>query len=281
MQGSRGDSSLVFENIKITSDEYIYIKTFLYAETGIDLGDFKQQMVLGRLYRRLRHYNVRSYTEYFEVATKCGHMNERQIMVDLLSTNETYFFREIGHFDFLREEILPDHPKGVNFRVWSAASSTGEEAYSIAMELGGSLGQSPWEIMGSDVSTQVISKAKRALYRFDRTKGIPDKFLKKYCSKGTGEFDDHLLVNPILTERVTFRQINLMKPIPMMQPFDLVFLRNVLIYFDMETKIKVVNNVLSGLKKGGCLFVGHSESLNSLKLKVELTYVAPTIYRKV
>ena len=182
-------------------------------------------------------------------------------MVDLLSTNETYFFREPGHFDFLRNNILPDHPVGGPMRVWSAASSSGEEAYSIAMLLGDVLGKSSWEIFGSDISTRVLEKARRALYPLARHEGIPEGYLKRFCLRGKGPHEGSFLINTELRDRVRFAQINLNKSLPELGEFNVIFLRNVLIYFDFETKQKIINRLGSVLSPGGYLFIGHTENL--------------------
>ena len=122
-------------------------------------------------------------------------------MLDLLTTNETYFFREIAHFDFMNDNILTEHPEYRPFRVWSAASSTGEEAYSIAMDLDWKMGSRPWQVLGTDISNHVIKKAKMGLYRMNRKEGIPERYLKRYCLKGKDQYFDHLLIDPELASK--------------------------------------------------------------------------------
>jgi chemotaxis protein methyltransferase CheR len=208
------------------------------------------------------------------------HPEELQTMVDLLTTNETYFFREPKHFEFLRDEILGKRGAAGNFRVWSAASSSGEEVYTLAMVLADRLGQGPWEVVGSDISTQVLDKAATSHYSLARTEGIPPAFMKKYCLKGVRSHAGTFLIAPELRKRTRFYQINLTQPVdPAIGDFEVIFLRNVMIYFDPETKARVVNNLLPRLRRGGYLFIGHSETLNGLATG-PLESVRPTIYRK-
>jgi len=201
-------------------------------------------------------------------------------MVDLLTTNETYFFREIRHFDFLRDEILGKHREGKTFRIWSAASSSGEEAYSMAMVLAETLPSNvTWEVFGSDISTQVLAKARTGHYPIDRNEGIPDACMRKYCVRETGEHRGSFLIAPAIRQHVRFAQVNLTRPLTsQIGSFDVIFLRNVMIYFDTETKRKVVANLIPRLLSGGYFIVGHSESLNGITDR--LSSVRPTIYRK-
>ncbi|MEI8171644.1 MAG: protein-glutamate O-methyltransferase CheR, partial [Rhodoferax sp.] len=190
----------------------------------------------------------------------------------------TYFFREIKHFDFLREQALAARNRAKPFRVWSAASSSGEEAYSIAMVLADCLESTPWEILGTDISTQVLQGAARALYTMERARHIPPAYLRRFCLKGTGEHEGRLLIDRSLRSRVLFRHLNLNVPLPNLGQFDFVFLRNVMIYFSDDTKREVVARVISTLKPGGHFCVGHSESLNNISQAVNM--VSPSIYCK-
>jgi chemotaxis protein methyltransferase CheR len=198
--------------------------------------------------------------------------------VDLLTTNETYFFREIKHFEFLRTLVLKERSRPQPFRIWSAASSSGEEAYSIAMVLADCMQTTPWEILGTDISTRVLEGARRGLYTMDRGRHIPPEYLKRFCRKGSGQYEGQLLIDRDLRSNVMFRQVNLNVPLPEMGQFDVVFLRNVMIYFNNETKRQVVARVISTIKPGGYFCVGHSESLSDITQAVQM--VAPAIYRK-
>jgi len=263
----------------ITHQEFALFQRLIYRIAGISLADSKQTLLVGRLQRRLRHYNLGTFSEYYRLLSGGDNPAEVQTMVDLLTTNETYFFREPKHFDFLVDEILAHHGANQEFRVWSAASSTGEEPYTLAMILADKLGHSRWEVVGSDISTQVLAKARQGHYPMDRNEGIPPEYLRKFCLKGVREQAGTFLIVPQLRERVSFRQVNLTQPTPTdLGTFQVIFLRNVMIYFDPDTKRKVVANLLPRLAPGGHLIVGHSETLNGITDR--LTPIKPTIYRK-
>jgi chemotaxis protein methyltransferase CheR len=267
------------DNPAITNQEFAHIQALIYKIAGIQLSEAKKVLVVGRLTRRLKHYGMTSFAQYYKLVTSHEENGELQTMVDLLTTNETYFFREPKHFDFLANELLPKVRPGTPFSVWSAACSSGEEPYTIAMVLAEKFGRStPWQVTGSDISTVVLAKARAGHYPLERTEGIPLDYLKKYCLKGVRSEAGTLLISRELRERVSFRQVNLTKPPPDIGPFDVIFLRNVMIYFDMDTKRLVVNNLITRLKPGGYFIVGHSESLNGITDKLET--LRPTIYRK-
>ena len=266
-------------DIQITSQEYALFQRLIYKIAGISLSDSKRVLLVGRLTRRLNHYGLDSFSAYYRMLSSGQYPEELQTMVDLLTTNETYFFREPKHFDYLRNEIIAKRNSPATFRVWSAASSSGEEAYSIAMTLAESLPGRNWEVVGSDISTQVLSKASSGHYSMARTEGIPPAYLKKYCLKGVRSHEGTLLIAPELRQRIAFYQINLTYPVDGgIGDFDVIFLRNVMIYFDPETKTRVVHNLLPRLKTGGHLFIGHSETLNGITERGNS--VEPTIYRK-
>jgi chemotaxis protein methyltransferase CheR len=261
----------------ITDEEYAAFQRLIYKLAGISLSDAKRILLVGRLGRRLNHYGFATYTEYYRMLASGQHPDEVQQMVDLLTTNETYFFRESQHFDFLRDHILPERRGPATFRIWSGASSSGEEGYSMAMVLAEHR-DGPWEVFGSDISLTVLEKAKAGLYSTERTSGIPPDFLRKYCLKGVRAQAGKLMIDDVLRRNVRFGQVNLTQPIKGVGEFDAIFLRNVMIYFDTETKRKVVENMLPSLKPGGYFIVGHSESLNGITTR--LSAVRPTIYRK-
>ncbi len=262
----------------LTDREFTQFTNYFYRIAGISLSPGKKPMVTGRLAKKLKEFNFTSYSEYFDLLYSGHDPVEVQCAVDLLTTNETYFFREDKHFDFLKNRILPSHQAGKPFRVWSAASSSGEEAYSAAMILADALGERPWEIVGSDINTRVLEKARRAQYHLDQIEKIPHQYLTKYCLKGIGSQEGTFLIDRSLRSRVKFMQINLNIDLPKIGEFDLVFLRNVMIYFDNDTKRKVVRRIMGELRRGGYLFIGHSESLNGIV--DEMKAVMPSIYRK-
>ncbi len=262
----------------ITDAELAQFQRFIYDAAGITMSSSKKQLVMGRLGKRLALHKLETFGQYFNLLASGAHPDEVQMAVDLLTTNETYFFRESKHFDFLRAQAVAARNRMQPFRVWSAASSSGEEAYSIAMVLADCLGTTPWEVLGTDISTHVLEGAVRALYTMERARHIPPDYLRRYCLKGTGEQEGRLLIDRSLRSKVLFRHVNLNTPLPHLGQFDLVFLRNVMIYFSDETKREVVGRVISTIKPGGHFLVGHSESLNSISTAVES--VAPSIYRR-
>ena len=262
----------------ITDGEFARFQRFIFDAAGITLSGSKQALVSGRLGKRLAHHQLESFGEYFQFIASGGHPDEVQMAVDLLTTNETYFFRETKHFDFLREQALAARARSQPFRVWSAASSSGEEAYSIAMVLADCIETTPWEVLGTDISTKVLEQGARALYTMERARHMPADYLRRYCRKGTGDYAGWLLVERELREHVRFAQVKLNLPLPEIGRFDIVFLRNVMIYFNEETKRSVVARVSATLKPGGWFFVGHSETLTGLTDALE--QVAPSIYRK-
>jgi chemotaxis protein methyltransferase CheR len=263
---------------QISEREFEAIRAWIRGAAGINLSEQKKALVVGRLASRLRHYGLERYGEYFELLQGGAQPDELQVAVDLLTTNETHFFREPKHFDFLRERILAGHPVGRAFRVWSAASSSGEEPYSIAMTLAEALGEAPWEVVASDLSSRVLARAQTAHYPMARAKSIPRPLLSKYCLRGIGAQEGTFLVDPRLRSRVRFMQVNLVEPLPPLREFDAIFLRNVMIYFDADTKREVISRMLPHLARGGHIIVGHSESLNGMSQALES--VQPSIYRR-
>lgn len=263
----------------ITDQEFNLFRDMIFRIAGISMSPAKKTLVAGRLAKRVKYHQLGGYQQYFDLISKKGNEAERQIAVDLLTTNETHFFREPKHFDFMRDRILAAHTRGRTFRVWSAASSTGEEPYSIAMQLADLLGDTPWEIVASDLSTQVLEKAKRGIYPMQRAQEIPRHYLTRFCLKGTGAQDGTLMIAKELRSRVRYMQVNLNESFPDLGgEFDVIFLRNVMIYFDNNTKREVVHRMLPLLKPGGHLLIGHSESLNGVTDTYKL--VVPSVYRK-
>ncbi|MBS1210121.1 MAG: SAM-dependent methyltransferase [Proteobacteria bacterium] len=259
---------------EIKPSEFAQFQKLIFDIAGIHLPEIKKSLLVGRLSKRLKHLGFCRFSEYYNYVINKAHADELQIFVDLLTTNETFFFREPQHFDFLRKRAVSHG--GSTFRIWSAASSSGEEAYSMAMVLADTLGNRSWEVIGTDISTRVLEKARYGHYPVDRIEGIPPILLKRYCLKGLGEHSGTLLVARELRERVRFLHSNLMSPRKDLGLFDVIFLRNVMIYFDNDTKRKVISGLMPYLKKDGHFVVGHSESL--LGLTNALKPVQPTIY---
>ena len=266
------------EAVPITDQEFLQFQKLIYQAAGINLAPSKKALVCGRLSSRLRMRAVNSYGEYYRLLVSGEEPAEMQIAIDLLTTNETHFFREPKHFDFLRQHIAAGVKPGCTYRVWSAACSSGEEPYSIAMVLADCLGDGPWEVVASDISTRVLDKARIGHYSQARAKNIPRHYLMAYCLKGIGRQKDTFLIDKMLRGRVQFMQINLNESLPRIGEFNVIFLRNIMIYFALETKQLVVRRMLPLLKPNGCFIVGHSESLNGVVDGLSL--VAPSIYKK-
>jgi len=265
-------------NVVLLDQEFSQFRDMIYRIAGISMSPAKKPLVSSRLAKRLKHHGMASYGDYLRLITSPLGKAELQVAVDLLTTNETHFFREPKHFDFLRQHVIPARKTGRGLRIWSAACSSGEEPYSIAMMLDEMLGSEPWEVVASDISMRILEKARSGLYPAERIAEIPKHYLSRYCLKGFGEHDGTLLIEQFLRDRVRFMQHNLTETAAKLGEFDVIFLRNVMIYFDQETKRQVVKRLLPLLRPGGYFLVGHSESLNGVTEDVKL--VLPAIYRK-
>ena len=264
--------------IILHDNEFITVQKLIFQEVGIDLQPSKKLLVQSRLLKRLLFYKLDNYLEYIRLVQI--NSAERIEMINLITTNETYFFREIDHFEFLQKEIIPKHPFKKKFRFWSAAASVGAEAYSVAMLLDKTMARSDWEIVGTDINTDVIKKSRIGLYPEKWADKIPIELKKEYCLKGRGRHEGQFLIDRGLVENMDFRVGNLMKYNGEVGKFDVIFLRNVLIYFDDETKQLVVDNVLKNLHVGGYFVISLTENLNMLHLP-QLKTVATSIYKKI
>lgn len=267
-----GDNGIAVPNDK----EFRLFQRMLLDRLGIFLPDQKKALVSHRLWKRLQARQLNCFSDYYQLINQPDEQLELNQVLELLTTNETYFFREPRHFEFLRDNILPGFDARRTLRVWSAASSTGEEPYSLAMLLTDRRA-GPWELVASDVNQSVLDKARRGIYRDQRTEQIPAVYRQRFCRKGTGPYEGCLRIVPELRERVRFQQVNLNQALPELGRFDLVLLRNVMIYFDEATKRDVLNRVARVLQPDGWLFVGHSESLQGIDS--EFRALAPAIYQ--
>lgn len=266
-------------NVGTLSDrEFSQFKDLIYEQAGITMSANKKPLISGRLGKRLKQHGLDNFGDYFKLLMSDNDRSELQIAVDLLTTNETYFFRESKHFDFMRDEVLAQHRAGRPFRVWSAACSSGQEPYTLAMVLADSLGEIPWEILASDISTRVLERARTGQYALEQAEKVPRHFLSRYCLKGVGSQEGTFIVDRALRGRIKFGQINLNQQLPAVGEFDVIFLRNVMIYFNNDTKRQVVRRLGAQLRSGGHLIIGHSESLNGVT--DEFKVVRPSIYRK-
>ena len=259
----------------------------IYQEAGIWLAIHKHALLTGRLARRLRLLGLKNMQEYYQLVTLPDQQHERAVMIDCITTNETHFFREPRHFDYLERQVFPRWQQEaaagervMRLRVWSAGCSSGEEPYSLAMLLLKNFPESKgWdlEVLGTDISTRVLEKARAATYPIEKAKDIPGEHLRAYMLKGRGDHKGVMKVSPELHRVVRFARVNLhADSYPILGSFDLIFCRNVLIYFDQESKIKVIGGILRHLSPSGLLFVGHSEHLGAIA--PNLRTVAPTIH---
>jgi len=265
--------------LEVSDQEMLLFQQFFKDRIGLYLPFSKKALLCSRLVGRLVELGLVSLQQYHALICLPHQEHERQRAIDLITTNETYFFREPKHFEWLRDEFLPAMASVDDVRIWSAASSTGEEAYSMAMLLDDHRHHRPWRIYASDISQRVLSFGRRALYPMARGEHIPQTFLSRYCLCGIGQYEGHFLIEQRLRKRVEFAQCNLVDlPVHLYHQFDLVFLRNTIIYFDFPTKVAVLQSVISKIKPGGWLVVGHSESLHGMPLGLEM--IAPSIYRR-
>lgn len=268
--------------------DFVKIRSFVYDNYGINLHNGKRELVKARLSKRLRKKNFQSFADYFRfVQTKAG-ADELIIMIDSLSTNLTSFFREERHFHKLREIVPEIIAKASNssrlhkphLNLWCSASSTGEEPYSLAITLKEVVNDrdADLDILATDISTRVLKTAVAGIYAHERVKSIPHALLRKYFQIGQGKWERNYRIKKDLRKIVRFMRFNLMDKIPFTDPFDIIFCRNVMIYFDKKTQQGLVNRFYDCLKPGGWLFVSHSESLTGLHHQFK--YIEPSIYLK-
>ena len=272
----------------ITQKEFLSFQELIYRTSGIWLSQAKTALLVGRLSKRLRHHGLKTFTQYFRVVS--DNPDEFTVMLDAISTNETRFFREPAQFEFLEQRVLPqwiaDAESGARarkVRVWSAGCSSGQEPYSLAMTLLHYLQPSAgWdiEIVATDLSTQVLDTAKSATWDFSKSTEIPDHYLKAFMLRGFGDQKGKMKAGNEIRSLIRFSRLNLNEEnYPVAGKFDLIFCRNVLIYFDLETRTQVVQRLVKFLSPEGFLFVGHAESLHTMS--GELRRVIPTVYTQI
>ena len=253
----------------------------MHEAIGVHFTAAKKPLVASRLAPRIQKLGLGGYEDYLALIDGHGATGgEFQMAVDLLTTNETYFFREPAHYTLIEQEIARTRP--LSLAVWSAAASFGDEAYSTAilladLQLRGTLG-SDWRVLGTDISDRVLRSAIEAVYPEDRLRNVTPERLRRHCLRGTGESGGLVQIHPKLRERVRFGQLNLCQPIEDIGPFDIVLLRNVLIYFDAATKSAVVDRVLTQLRPGGLFFIGTAEG--RVSCTTPLQPIAPGAFRK-
>ena len=276
--------ALVEGEFLFTTEDFTAIARMLYDDAGIALSESKASLVYSRLAKRLRTLGIESFQDYCRLVAGSEGVSERQNMLAALTTNVTRFFREPHHFDHLKTKVLPElvaraRARG-RVRIWSAGCSTGEEPYSIAMTLAESADLSGWDarILATDIDTSVVARAEAGVYAADRVQGMDPKRVKRWFEDGSGEHAGRLRVVRPLRERIAFRPLNLLGPWPLRGPFDVIFCRNVVIYFDKETQRKLFARYADILAPHGYLYIGHSETL--FKISDRFRPVGGTIYRK-
>jgi chemotaxis protein methyltransferase CheR len=269
--------------------EFARFQQLIYREAGIHLGESKQALLVGRLARRLRELGLRSYGAYWRLVGPGGDLAERARMIEAVCTHETHFFREPQHFEFLARDLFPRwkaeaaarrRPRQV--RVWSAGCSSGEEPYSLAMSLLHHLPpEEGWklEVVATDLSTRVLERARTGIWPLKKREEIPPAYLKRFMLKGRGAQEGMLAAGSEIRGLVDFRVLNLNDPeYDLTGRFDLIFCRNVLIYFDAVSRAAVVERLLDRLEPGGHFFLGHAESLSRVTGRAR--HVLPTVYAR-
>lgn len=266
----------------ISDNEFNRIVTYVKSRYGIDLSK-KKILIMGRLENYLLRNGYASYDEYMEEVEQNPSGGEAANLINVLTTNHTYFMRESMHFDYLRQVVLPQLKVSENarkdLRIWSAASSTGEEPYTLAMIMMDYFGieHSAWDtkVLATDISTRVLEHASKGIYLKEQIDPLPPKWKQRYFRSIN---EDEYQVKDELKKEVIFRQFNLMNPFPFKRKFHVVFLRNVMIYFEDDTKYNLLQKVYDFMEPGGYLFIGTTEGLNRNKIKFQ--YVEPSIYKK-
>ena len=266
---------------KFTVEDFNVLRKLSNSHSGIQVPDERFDMFYSRLSKRVRRLGLNDFSEYCDYL-QSNHEEEFTDFINAITTNLTSFFREMHHFDYLRDVVIPELLKRnaatKQIRIWSAGCSTGEEPYSIAMTMLENV-PSDWDvkILATDLDTQVLQTASEGIYAQDRIAELPTSVLKRWFMKSKSS-PEYVKVKPQLQEIIQFRQLNLMQEWSMTTPFDVIFCRNVLIYFDRETKAALAKRYAKLLVSKSWLFIGHSESLNQLSSEFEL--VATTSYRK-
>ncbi len=273
---------------KLTDSQFNKFSALIYEKTGIYLKLEKKELLNARLGKRLRACRLNSFEKYFDYVISDRSGRELILLIDSVSTNFTNFFREQAHFDFLSGHILPPWSSGLpdgkrELIIWSSACSSGEEPYTIAMVLEEFLAQNSriswsYKILASDISTRVLAKAESGVYSEENISKVPAPLLKKYFQKGVGAAKGFFKVKKVLREKVTFKRVNLMEDFPWGNAIDVIFCRNVMIYFNSETQQNLVRKFYGSLAAGGYLFIGHSESI--ARLQHNFSQVAATAYVK-
>ncbi|WP_029935295.1 CheR family methyltransferase [Thiomicrospira pelophila] len=258
------------------------VKSMVYDFAGIDLNESKKNLVYNRLAKRIRFLQMNRFSEYLDYVEEVGE-EEFVNLINAITTNLTFFFRENHHFEYLANNVIPHllakNKASKKIRIWSAGCSTGEEPYSLAVVLKETV-PAGWDarVLATDLDTTVVETAQRGVYNIERLKGVSEARKKRWFLKGSGERSGFVKVKPELQQIIDFGQINLMNEWPIRDKIDVIFCRNVVIYFDKPTQSKLFNRYADLLQEEGHLFIGHSESLYKVCDRFEL--LGQTVYRK-
>jgi len=275
-------------NTKMTAEEFRKLSSFITEHTGIKMPEAKKVMLQSRLQKRLRYLDMNSFKEYVEyVFSEDGIQNELIHMLDVVSTNKTDFFREPVHFEFLEKTLLPEYvnnfPLNRPLKIWSAGCSSGEEVYTIAITISEFINNHPglnYSIFGTDISTEILRRAVNAIYKEEKINNIPIELKKKYFLKSKDRTKKLVRIVPELRNKATFTRMNLMdSAYDVKDTFDVIFCRNVLIYFNRDIQESVINKLTRKLRTGGYFFIGHSESI--MGMDVPLKQIKPTIFQRI
>jgi chemotaxis protein methyltransferase CheR len=270
----------------LTREEYELFRALVYEHSGINLGDQKLQLVRARLGKRMRSGNFSSYRAYYEYVKGDASGRELTHLIDAISTNTTHLFRENQHFEFLARTVKGwldgDRRRSAPLRIWSAACSSGEEPYSIAMvmdDLRQRHSDLQYKILATDISSRMLERAQRGVFAVEALANVPPEFKRRYFARVGSDGDVRMQIVPQLRKSIRFAPFNLMSAqFPFRNGLDVIFCRNVMIYFDRSTQQTLVGKLCNVLNPGGYLLIGHSESLNSISHT--LSYVMPTVYRR-
>lgn len=262
----------------MTEEDFWSLSKLAYQHTGIVLAEHKKNLVYGRLSRRIRNLGLANFNDYIELI-KDGQHNEFDAFLNAITTNLTSFFREMHHFDFLRDTVFPEllRKKDSKIRIWSAGCSTGDEPYSISMTLADHF-KNPGKvkILATDLDANVLQHGRLGVYDQARVEGLPKELLRRHFRRDRE--NGSVLVKDHIKEPVVFNRLNLLAEWPMKGQFDVIFCRNVLIYFDKETQAKLINRYTGCLKSRGYLIIGHSENIS--RLSNDFEFIGQTIYQK-
>ncbi len=271
------------ESFEFTNNQFDFLRHLVGEKTGIHLSDQKYDLVYGRLTRRLRALGLSNFDEYLQLI-KADSNNEIENLINAITTNLTAFFRENHHFEYLTNDLLPaleaeGRLKGL--RIWSAGCSTGEEAYSIAITLRefiDNIDSYDIQILASDLDSNVVNTASNGIYEEKRIEGISHERVRKWFFKGTGANAGYVKVRPELSKLITFKKLNLIQHWPMKGTFDIIFCRNVIIYFNTQTQSALFEKFAQKLNPGSHVLIGHSENLSKITDRFEL--IGKTVYKK-